>query len=90
MPAPTSRVDLDLALLDLVAVIGTEEIGCDVGGHMNCTEADVIARVLLPLDPSAATAFLAGHAMGDDDPDDSHRWPDAERHDRARAYLDTL
>lgn len=89
MPARISPV-LDLALLDLVAVIGTEEIGHEVGSHMTCTEAEAITRVLLALDADAAAAFLAGHALVDNDTPDLHHWPFDERYARARAHLDTL
>ena len=45
-----------------------------VGRAMTCAEADTIERWLrLTTSGEVADPWLAGHALGDDDPDDDHR-----------------
>lgn len=55
----------------LAAVLGDHMTAGMVGGHFNCGEAENIAHALIDLgEPDAAATFLAGHTMGDDDPED--------------------
>ena len=45
-----------------------------VGRAMTCAEADTVARWLrLSTSGQVADTWLAGHALGDDDPEDAHR-----------------
>jgi hypothetical protein len=67
-PAPTPA---EAAAGLLAAVLGDAMTAQHVGGHFTCSEAENIAHALIDLGkPDEAATFLAGHAMGDDDPDD--------------------
>ncbi len=57
----------------LASVFGDQMQAGMNGGHFTCGEAENIAAALLLLNQAdAARTWLAGHAMGDDDPDDQH------------------
>lgn len=73
------------ALTTMVEVLGTEEIGHDVGCAMTCVEADCLARVMQHLGHTqAATSFLLGHSASDEE-GDLHFWAAASDETRARA-----
>lgn len=59
-------------ITQLARAFGSVELGDDVGTHMTCIEAEALADVMRLVDPDAATAFLRGHAEGDDDGDTHH------------------
>ncbi len=99
-PATTARLgelqDALAAVTTMTQTLGTEEIGNDVGGHMTCTEADALARVMHRFgDTEAATWFLLGHCRDDED-GDQHFWnqvttdpgnlPTAQMKQRAQDY----
>lgn len=61
------------ALDQMASVFGDGLTASGVGPHFTCSEAESVARVLtLSGNRAAAAVFLAGHAAGDDDPDDLH------------------
>lgn len=65
------------AIEELAEVFGDSWTAADVGGHLNCTEADTIARVLILAGHSEdAEAWLSGHADGDECGDEHHFGPE--------------
>lgn len=76
-PATTApEDDLQRAARALADVLGSEEVGSNVGTHMTCTEAEAVADVMRAAGQAgAAAAFLVGHGEDDDEGDD-HYAPD--------------
>jgi hypothetical protein len=99
----TTPAEARLALIQSAATafadtFGSAELGHDVGSYMTCSEADTMATLMAVAsqDVEAAAQFLAGHAYGDDDPDDTHGpWVPEGDHsipadvvlEKARAYV---
>lgn len=67
-PVPDAAEEAGRLLAD---VFSDQLTASGTGGHFNCGEAENVAHALILLGhPEAAATFLAGHAMGDDDPED--------------------
>lgn len=72
----TTPQDLLRTATRIAEVFGSQELGSDVGTHMNCVEAEALADVMRAAgQPQAAAAFLLGHGEDDDEGDD-HYAPD--------------
>lgn len=60
---------------EILGLFGDSMTADHVGRRFNCTEANIIAELLLELNPNglASRAWLWGHADGDDDSADLHQ-----------------
>ncbi|UFD98009.1 hypothetical protein PQC18_gp71 [Streptomyces phage Pablito] len=66
--------DLYSAINVFADILGDGMTAFHVGGSFTCTEAERMAQALVECGHKReAMTFLAGHADGDDDPDDMHR-----------------
>lgn len=61
------------ALRNVASILGTEEIGSDVGKYMTCHEANTLADAIRLIDSEDAEAFLSGHALHDEEGDEHYK-----------------